>query len=82
MIDPERLALGPQAVGLTVEVQAPPVVNLNLPVALKIVVRNTGKADAFGVIVRDVLPDGVKFVDSQPQAIVAENTDARANPFK
>lgn len=63
----DRLAAGPQAVGLSVEVQAPPVVNLNLETLIKIVVRNTGKADAAGVVIRDDLPDGLEFVSSQPE---------------
>ncbi len=63
----DRLAAGPQAVGLTVEVQAPPVVNLNLETTIKIVVRNTGKADAAGVMVRDALPEGLEFLGSQPE---------------
>ena len=63
----DRLAAGPQAVGLTVEVQAPPVVNLHLETTIKIVVRNTGKADASGVMVRDDLPDGLEYLGSQPE---------------
>ena len=63
----DRLAAGPQAVGLTVEVQAPPTVNLNLETTIKIVVRNTGKADASGVMVRDELPEGLEFLGSQPE---------------
>ena len=31
------------------------------------VVRNVGKSDAGGVIVRDILPEGVEFLDAQPE---------------
>lgn len=64
----DRLPLGRQSLGLTVDVQAPAVVNLNQETRLKIVVRNTSSTEAMGVVVRDVLPDGLKFLDSQPPA--------------
>jgi uncharacterized repeat protein (TIGR01451 family) len=62
----EGLKAGPQAVGVTVEVQAPSVVNLKKETVLKILVRNHGKADAAGVVVRDVLPEGVEFLRADP----------------
>lgn len=64
----ERLPMGSQAVGLTVNVIGPKVLNLNQEAALKIVVRNTGTADAMGVVVRDKLPDSLTFLSSQPEA--------------
>jgi len=70
----ERLPLGRQALGLTVEVQAPPTLNIHKEATLKIVVRNTGTSDAVGVVVRDQLPDGLDFLGSQP-------TEQRADGF-
>jgi uncharacterized repeat protein (TIGR01451 family) len=64
----ERLPLGRQDLGLTVDVQAPRVLNRNQEAELKIVVKNTGTTDALRVAVRDVLPDGLKFLGSQPEA--------------
>ncbi len=63
----DRVPLGAQAVGLTVDVQAPPLLNINLAAKFKIVVKNTGTADATGVVVRDELPEGVEFLSSQPE---------------
>jgi uncharacterized repeat protein (TIGR01451 family) len=68
----DRVPLGAQAVGLTVDVQAPPLININLPATFKIVVKNTGMADATGVVVRDELPEGVEFLSSQPEARPAD----------
>ena len=68
----DRVPLGAQAVGLTVDVQAPPLLNINLPATFKIVVKNTGTADATGVVVRDELPEGVEFLSSQPEAKPAD----------
>ena len=54
--------------GLTVDVVGPEFWNINQVCVLKIVVKNTGAADAMGVSVRDELPDGLTFVSSQPDA--------------
>ena len=64
----DRLPLGKQSVGLTVDVVAPQVLNLNQSANLKIVVKNTGQNDAIGVVVRDVLPPTLTYVGSQPEA--------------
>lgn len=66
VLAPDALKQGPQSVGVTVEVQAPSVVNLKKETLVKIVVRNHGKADAAGVVVRDVLPEGVEFLHADP----------------
>jgi uncharacterized repeat protein (TIGR01451 family) len=68
VIPPERLQQGRQAVGLTVDVVGPQVLNINQVVTLKIVLRNTGNSDAQGVVVRDRLPEGLVFMASQPEA--------------
>jgi uncharacterized repeat protein (TIGR01451 family) len=68
VLPPAKLPLGRQSVGLTVDVLGPPVLNLNQTTNLRIVVRNTGTADALGVVVRDELPDSLTFVSSQPDA--------------
>jgi uncharacterized repeat protein (TIGR01451 family) len=64
----EGLPIGRQVVGLTVDVQAPSVVNINQETKLKIVVKNSGSTDAMRVVVRDQLPEGFEFVSSQPPA--------------
>jgi uncharacterized repeat protein (TIGR01451 family) len=64
----ERLPLGKQEVVLSVDVQAPQVMNFNREATVKIVVKNSGSSDALGVIVRDDLPPGLAFVSSQPEA--------------
>jgi uncharacterized repeat protein (TIGR01451 family) len=64
----DRLPHGRQALGLTVDVQAPAVVNLNQETKLKVVVRNTSANDAIDVVVRDLLPDELTYIDSQPPA--------------
>jgi uncharacterized repeat protein (TIGR01451 family) len=66
LIAPEKLALGKHTMGLTVEVVAPAVVNLHQETKLKVIVRNGGSADAQNVLVRDQLPEGLAFIDSQP----------------
>jgi uncharacterized repeat protein (TIGR01451 family) len=63
----ERLPIGRQNVGLTVEVLAPQVMNLGQSASLKVVVRNNGSHEAQEVVVRDMLPDGLDFISSQPE---------------
>ena len=63
----DKLPLGKQGVGLTVEVIAPQFLNLKQTAALKIVVKNSGTSDARGVVVRDTLPPNLTFVSSQPE---------------
>ena len=41
--------------------------NLTKQATLKLIVRNTGVGDAFNVRVDDELPDGLKFISSQPE---------------
>jgi uncharacterized repeat protein (TIGR01451 family) len=62
----DQLPPGRQTVALSVEVVGPPTLNINQPTTLKIVVKNTGTADARGVVVRDELPEGLEFLSSQP----------------
>lgn len=64
----EELPLGRQSVGLTVDVIAPQVLNLNQTANFKVVIKNNGQTDARGVVVRDQLPEGLHFVSSQPEA--------------
>ena len=66
--DPDRLPLGPQSMGLSIQVISPPALNINKPASLKIVVKNTGAHEALGVVVRDVLPPGLTYEGSQPEA--------------
>jgi uncharacterized repeat protein (TIGR01451 family) len=64
----DRLPLGKQEVVVSVDVQAPAVMNFNREATVKIVVKNSGSSDALGVIVRDELPPGLAYVSSQPEA--------------
>ncbi len=64
----DRVSEGPQDLGLLVDVLAPPVVNLNKEMKLSIRVRNTGSADAFNLVVRDLLPSSLEFVSASPKA--------------
>ena len=67
VISPESMPLGPQSVGLSVQVFAPSTMNLNREATVTIVVKNTAGKDASGVVVRDQLPEGVEFISSQPE---------------
>ena len=62
----DRLPLGKHEVLVSVEVQAPPAMNLNKENTVKIVVVNSGSSDALDVVVRDELPPGLKFISSTP----------------
>ena len=73
VIPPDRLPLGKQSIALTVNVQSPAFLNLNQEASLKILVKNTGSADAMGVVIRDELPIGLSFLNSQPVAQNAPN---------
>ncbi len=61
----ETIPIGPQGVNLSVEVQADPVTFLMKEGLVRVVLKNAGKTEARGVVVRDVLPDGLEFVDGQ-----------------
>ena len=63
----ERLTQGSHAMGLTVEVLAPATANLRKATTFKIVVKNQGTHDALGVVVRDELPESLKFLRSNPK---------------
>jgi uncharacterized repeat protein (TIGR01451 family) len=63
----DQVKAGPNAVALSVEVQAPTTFNVQLPMTLQFHVRNTGKGDAFGVRVRYALADGLEYLDSEPK---------------
>ena len=67
VLKPEQLGQSPQTASVTIEVQAPPVVNLDLPVWVKLIVRNSGGAEAAGVKVYYPIPDGIEFLASQPE---------------
>jgi len=64
----DRLTFGKQSVGVSVDVIGPSSMYLNQEATLKLIVRNTGKADALNVTVTDELPDGFQFINSQPEA--------------
>lgn len=64
----EKLNPGRQDVALTVDVVASQVVNLYQTASIKVVVRNAGRSDAQNVMVRQTLPSGFEYVESQPEA--------------
>jgi uncharacterized repeat protein (TIGR01451 family) len=66
----ERLPMGKQSVAVTVDVQGPASMNVNQDATLKLIVRNTGIADALNVRVDDELSDGLQFISSQPEMTV------------
>ncbi len=63
----EPLPAGRQSVAVTVDVQSPPSMNLHQPANVRLVIRNTGTSDALKVRVEDRLPDGLKFIESDPK---------------
>jgi uncharacterized repeat protein (TIGR01451 family) len=67
---PDRLPMGSHAVGLTIDVRAPATANLKKETVFKIVVKNTGGSDAMGVVVRDQLPEELKFLGSKPDPVL------------
>jgi uncharacterized repeat protein (TIGR01451 family) len=67
-LSPERIPLGKQEVVVSVDVQSPVNLNFEQPATVKIVVKNNGSSDALGVVVRDELPAGLTYVNSQPEA--------------
>lgn len=67
VVQPDRIPMGRQALGLSVEVKGPPTVNLNKEATYRIVVSNTGTSEATDVVVRDELPEGMELISSQPK---------------
>jgi uncharacterized repeat protein (TIGR01451 family) len=63
----ERLPIGKQSVAVSVDVQSPATMNLNQEATLKLIVRNTGVADALNVQVDDELAEGLQYVSSLPE---------------
>jgi uncharacterized repeat protein (TIGR01451 family) len=63
----DRLPVGRQTLGLSVEVIAPAVMNVGHAASIKIVVKNTGVADASAVRVRYDLPTALELVTAQPE---------------
>jgi uncharacterized repeat protein (TIGR01451 family) len=63
----DRLPVGRQTLGLSVEVIAPAVMNVGHAASIKIMVKNTGVADASAVRVRYDLPTALELVTSQPE---------------
>lgn len=69
IVSPDRLREGPNAVGLTVQVNAPQVANLNLESTVQILVKNSGPSEATNVMVRYPMPEGLEFVQSDPPRV-------------
>ncbi len=62
----DRLKTGPNAVGVTVEVRAPEVANLNLDSVFWILVKNSGPTEATNIGVRYPISEKLAFVQSDP----------------
>lgn len=69
----DRLNEGPQEVGVLVDVTGPATANLNINAKLVLTARNQGRNDAYDVVVTDVLPPNLKYVDAAPQPDQTEN---------
>ncbi|WP_152050667.1 COG1361 S-layer family protein [Tautonia marina] len=63
----DRFSEGPREIGLNLDVAMPQTSNINLPMKAVITLRNDGRDDAFDVVVRLPLPDGLEFLESSPQ---------------
>ncbi len=64
----DRVPTGPQALALTFQVVAPEVMNVGQDKTVKIIVRNTGAADAATFQVRYALPKELRLISAQPEA--------------
>jgi uncharacterized repeat protein (TIGR01451 family) len=62
----DRLPMGKQTFGLSIDVVAPAVMNVGREATVKILVKNTGVADASDVRIRYDLPRELEFLSSQP----------------
>jgi|GEM_PF-5663572 len=59
---------GTQGVGIYVEVVSPPSANLQQETTWRVIVKNAMRSPAYGVLVTDILPDGLNYVKSEPAA--------------
>jgi uncharacterized repeat protein (TIGR01451 family) len=59
---------GTQGVGIYVEVVSPPSANLQQETTYRVIVKNAMRSPAYGVVVTDILPDGLTYVKSEPAA--------------
>ncbi|MDX2038979.1 MAG: hypothetical protein SFX72_20200 [Isosphaeraceae bacterium] len=75
MMPADRLPIGRQAVGLSIEVVAPQVMNINHPAVIKLIVRNTGNTDVSTARVRYELPKELSLLESRPEANRASADD-------
>ncbi|MDG2380815.1 MAG: hypothetical protein P8N76_04005 [Pirellulaceae bacterium] len=64
---------GPQSPALTIEKSAPAEIQVGQPTKFEIRVRNTGQIAAESVLIRDEIPLGTKYVDSNPKATSVTN---------
>jgi uncharacterized repeat protein (TIGR01451 family) len=65
---------GVQGVGIYVEAISPPSANLQQETTFRVIVKNAMKTQAYGVVVKDILPDTLEYVKSQPEAKRDGNT--------
>jgi len=57
---------GPRTPALTIEKVAPEEIQIGKPATFAIKIRNVGKVDAEGVLVRDEIPKGTRLIDTDP----------------
>lgn len=59
---------GVQTPSLAVQKSGPAEIQINIPAAFEVVVRNVGTAKAHGVTLTDVVPQGTQLISTQPEA--------------
>lgn len=64
----DKLLDGPQTPSVAIEKIAPPEIQIGKPAKFDIKIRNVGQATAESVMVRDVIPQGTRLLETSPQA--------------
>jgi uncharacterized repeat protein (TIGR01451 family) len=65
---PDPSTLGPQTPTITLEKIAPAMVRMGEPLHYEIVVRNDSATPAYGVVVRDPVPNAAELISTEPEA--------------
>jgi uncharacterized repeat protein (TIGR01451 family) len=73
----DQIPAGPQSVSMTVSVVAPEVMNVGQKSSLKILIRNTGVADARAVRLHYDLPPELELIEAQPLQKVVDPADRK-----
>lgn len=64
----DRLLDGPQSPAMAIEKIAPSEIQIGKPAKFDIKVRNVGQASAENVVVRDIVPQGTRLIETAPHA--------------